>query len=112
MATPTGLPVTGYTGTDVGTATDYVGPFTGPVLAAGQNPQRLFLLVFFSTSTGIISPAPGSQTLGFGPDVPGQPGGRLLHAASLPGVIRGEWYVYDSGGGTIRVYDVERDPAT
>ena len=108
MAVANGLPVTGVVSGSNAEAADFMGPYPAPVLAATQSPERLFLLVLFELSTGIVSPAPGSKALGFGPDVGGQGGARLLHAASFPGLIGGEWFVYDSAGGAIRVYDVER----
>lgn len=110
MAAAQGTPVTGVTGTQQATAVDFTFPQGAPVLGALQNPNRLYLLVLFSNSTGRVCPAPGSLTLGFGPDVGGQAGARLIHRASFPGLIDGEWYVYDSAPGTIRVYDVEHDP--
>lgn len=110
MAVATGTPVQGATGTKNAAITDFGPPWTGAVMGAAANPQRLYLLVLFSTATGRVCPAPASTVYGLGPDVAGAPGGRLIHRASFPGAIDGEWFVYDSGGGSIRVIDVEDDP--
>lgn len=108
MATPDGVPVTGAVSGEHTTVEDFSNTGVAPLLAAVADPNRLFILVMFATASGRISPAPGSMAFGLGPDVGGVPGGRLIHHSAFPGLIQGEWYIFDSSGGPIRVYDVGR----
>lgn len=81
------------------------------VPAAYSSPQRRYLLFLFQNDTGFVSPGPGSALYGMASETEKNPPSRLIHRATYPGLIEGDWFFYDPAGGSCRVYDVW-DPPT
>lgn len=106
MAIPAGTPVTGLTSGLLGQVYDIAAAGANAVPAAVANPGRRYILFLFSTATGFVSPAPGSATFGMASESTDRPGSRLIHRATFPGLIDGDWYFFDPAAGSVRVYDV------
>ena len=70
-----------------------------------SNPDRLAILVVTSIAGGSWRVAPSQENAEFGFSTLNGGDGLVIHAATFPGLVQHEWYVYSPSGITLHVYE-------
>lgn len=87
---------------------DFTFPTTDSHRLFKANPRRLWLLVTWEGPSTItrLSTKKTSSTAGIGET--GGSGYILIHNASLPGLVQGEWFAHENAGRVLTLYEGQR----